>query len=711
MPPVPTLASLASLAALAWLTALAAGSAGAPPARAASRCAGAPAVRLSCAPIPERPEWRRRVPDPRTPLVYPRRVEALGGRSREPDGLRSPGGRVTTLAGSRAGERVLLLDLGREVGGHVEVVVRGSTGAPLRLGYAESRRDAQTLGDGPPLREPVRRSDTLPRGFAGTWRSPEIRGGQRYVVLSTAGRGRAVLDAVRVRLTQYRPRAGDYAGRFLSSDPVLNRVWWAGAYTWSLATSPDGPRLVSVDGAKRDRLDWSGDLAIANLTAYATTARARRIARDSLLALACRQERGGYVPMAVEPRVGCRVADLSRPEGLPKPTFGSDGLRLGAYVPLFVSSVARYREHTGDDAFARALLPGLRRALDWVAARAEGGLYRALGGAREINWHPFDRAEGADAFANVGFYAALRDMAALERALGGGEAAAARDESRAAAVRRALLDRLYDPAVGAFRVNTDELVPGYAQDATVFAVASGVLGGGAADRALAFVSRRLASPFGSLTTDRAGNPWMQRYISPFVASWEVLARFARRDDRGALRVVRRLFGHMARTDPGDVLWEKVSPSGGPQAYGTLGDTTVPAPPGQTSLAHGWSTGSTYALSAFVLGIRPDGRDWRVAPRRAGLRWAQGSMLVPAGRVVSRWALGAHGFRLTVRGPSGHAGTLVVPLLGRARAVALDGAIVWDGRRARGGARAAAGADEVVVRGVPGGGTHTLAWAR
>jgi len=681
-------------------------------ARPASACAGSALERRSCEPVAERPQWRREVLDPRGSIVYPRSAVAIGGRSRGLRGLERPGGAVAALAGSRAGQRLALLDLGRDVGGYVEVAVRRAAGAPLRLGYAEARRDVQTLGDAPALRGSLARSDTLPPGRAGVWRSPHIRGGQRYVVLSTAGRGRVEIDWVRVRLTQYRPRPDDYAGRFLSSDRVLNRVWWAGAYTWALATSPDRRGFVSVDGAKRDRLVWSGDLAVANLTAYATTARARRIARASLLALACAQRPDGYVPPAVEPRATCRPGDLGRPRRSPPDPLGDGAPLLGSYVPLYVSAVARYREATGDDRFAGALLPALRRAMGWFAARAGDGLYRALGPGREIDWHPFDRADGEDAFTNACWYAALRDMAGLETAVGAGPAAAQGDLRRAEAVRSALLGRLYDPAAGAFRIDTAQTSPGHAQDATAYAVLTGLLRGREARRALAFLARRLRSRFGTLTTEAPANAWMSRQVSPFIGSFEALARFAARDGRGAVSLIRRLFGHMARSDPGGVLWERMGADGRPPPYGATGGPVLPGPAGQTSLAHGWSTGATYALSAGVLGIAPAARGgWSVDPQPSGLRWAQGSMLVPGGRVVSRWSLGRRIARLTVRGPRGHAGTVSVPVGARAGAIAMDGRVVWDGRHATAGVAATRAPGEVVVHGVSGGAAHTFAWAR
>jgi Bacterial alpha-L-rhamnosidase C-terminal domain len=67
------------------------------------------------------------------------------------------------------------------------------------------------------------------------------------------------------RLRPRRPR--DYHGWFESSDDALNRVWYAGTYTLQLdmvppGTQNDNPQPAVIDGAKRDRLQWSGDAVV-----------------------------------------------------------------------------------------------------------------------------------------------------------------------------------------------------------------------------------------------------------------------------------------------------------------------------------------------------------------------------------------------------------------------------------------------------------------
>jgi hypothetical protein len=82
------------------------------------------------------------------------------------------------------------------------------------------------------------------------------------------------------------PNLQAYGGYFYSNDDLINRIWWAGAYTLQTnAIPPTSGRAfpilgsgwmndenlnlgtsgstIYVDGSKRDRTVWAGDLAIA----------------------------------------------------------------------------------------------------------------------------------------------------------------------------------------------------------------------------------------------------------------------------------------------------------------------------------------------------------------------------------------------------------------------------------------------------------------
>lgn len=439
--------------------------AGAPGADAASsgapgRSAAAPAIAAAARgcgatcrsrrPLAERSGWRRYVLDDQDGVVYPRRVSVVGDGSRiaNPGGLKAPGGGVTTITASGRGEPRLVLDLGLNTVGWVEVGVARGDGATVRVAYSESRRELDEDGDfsGNDLtysNDPDARSEEIVSRPGGPtrWRSPGVRAGVRWMLVQLQGAGTASIDYVRIHVTSFRPQVDDYVGRFLSDDDLLNRQWYAGAYTYNAATRSDLPSrspMVITDGIKRDGLLWEPDLFM-NATSWYTTRQAPKLLRNSLRSFSCQQYPDGYLPMATEPRQSC-LDGPGPPDGPPDDpdlhVLIKIG-RLGAAVADWPIALDDYLQHTGDRAFARRMLPVARRTAGFFAAHSPRGLYvtgKAFGGV-EINWHPFDTAAGEDGYTNGKIYEALRALARLERRVGAGPAAAGRWERQARGVR------------------------------------------------------------------------------------------------------------------------------------------------------------------------------------------------------------------------------------------------------------------------------------
>lgn len=83
----------------------------------------------------------------------------------------------------------------------------------------------------------------------------------------------------------------DYKNHFYSSDELVNQIWYGAAYTVQMCSiDPQqgrqwGPpqhgwnngaligvgKSILVDGAKRDRTIWPGDMGVSSDVAYATT--------------------------------------------------------------------------------------------------------------------------------------------------------------------------------------------------------------------------------------------------------------------------------------------------------------------------------------------------------------------------------------------------------------------------------------------------------
>lgn len=122
----------------------------------------------------------------------------------------------------------------------------------------------------------------------------KLRGGFRYLTLflltnSTTGPG-IEIGGINLEIS-FQPTWSNlraYSGYFHSSDELLNRIWYAGAYTlqtnavpvdtgrawpgvsagWANNGTLSNGSTVIVDGAKRDRAVWPGDMGVAVPAAF-----------------------------------------------------------------------------------------------------------------------------------------------------------------------------------------------------------------------------------------------------------------------------------------------------------------------------------------------------------------------------------------------------------------------------------------------------------
>ncbi|MBC6456960.1 alpha-L-rhamnosidase C-terminal domain-containing protein [Actinomadura sp. HBU206391] len=694
------------------------------------------ATALSRRPIAPDPSWKKLVLNVPGPYVRPKSLSTQGdaGAVTDPNGLLEEGGGTTTLTTTADDSTKIIVDLGVLAGGFVELGVERASGAPIRMSYAEGSGYLGREGDADPdpggffykgrtlstEDDPDGRADVFdPPRRPMVLRSPGLRGAQRYIAITLDGPGKATLDFVRVRQTGFQ---GRYDGNFLSDDEVLNRAWYASAYGLDLSTirgdrTDPHARWIIVDGPKRDRIVYAGDVRLVAQAAYNQSAEYRTAVRDTINLFACQQRPDGTFPAASRADVPCELGDPGPPDGSPagyEPPGESGPVRLDSFTAWWVIGLADYLLHTGDARFVEPLLPVARRAVRFFVDRAPaGGLWRTADydGKAPYNWHTPDKAEGVDAYSNAAYYGALRSLAALERSVAKDATAAARLDRIAARVRSAFVARLWDPKAGAVLLNTEDPRRDHSSDANAGALLFGLLDDGRARSAMSFLEQRLGSAYGTRTSEfpaSDANPYMTQYISPYMVAQEGLGRLRYGDGTGALRLIRKSWDHMIRNGPG-TAWEEIGVDGRP---------LVPRPGtslewgGHVGLAHAWST-AVPALSTGVLGVRPVTgayRRWAVEPRLADLRWAQGDVPVPGGKISVRWRRGARdaSFVLTVTSPGRTTGRVAVPLLGSERTIAMDGRIVWrNGGPA--GVRARRLGGSVVFDGIRG--DHTFAWTR
>lgn len=200
------------------------------------------------------------------------------------------------------------------------------------------------------------------------------RGGFRYLTLVNNGTGDIELKGVSVHYTAAPTQdLKAYTGYFHSNDELINRVWYAGAYTNQLCDidphhgsalvhvfQTDPPPLQTwyynytitngssclVDGAKRDTLVWPGDIFISGPSVIYSTYDLAAI-RNSLESLLILQTEDGILPYAGVPFVNI-INQVSF-------TYHLHNL-VGVYT---------YYLYSGDEAWLQKYWDQFKRGLAW----------------------------------------------------------------------------------------------------------------------------------------------------------------------------------------------------------------------------------------------------------------------------------------------------------------------------------------------------------
>jgi hypothetical protein len=591
-------------------------------------------------------------------------------------------GRTTTLTGNGSS---VTLDFGKEVGGTVSVRFPASTepGRRLGLAFTESSQyigltsDASNGGGGP---DGALTADVTP---GSTWTTPKAkqRGGFRYLTLFVDSAGSIEIDQVSVHIT-FAPTMTDlrdYRNYFRSSDPLLNKIWYAGAYTVQTNTiPPDTGRVwgppgsgwdngatvgvgdtVLVDGAKRDRTVWPGDMGVALATQFASLGDLTPT-RNALTTLYQHQTASGELPYA-GPQVNF---------------YDSDTYHLWTLV-----GTATYVQYTHDQTWLRDTWAGYRRGLDYALAKVgPSGLLYVTG---TNDWARGGQG-GENIAANALFHQTLLTGAELADKMADPSSADAW-RTKAATVKAAVNATLWDEQAGLFRDNpTSALHP---QDGNSLAVWFGLTDPARARRISAALTANW-NAYGATTPERNSE------IGTFPGSMEVQAHLTAGNATRALELIRRQWGYMLNSPlgTGSTFWE------GYRADGQFGYGGA-----YMSAAHGWATGPTSALTFFVLGIQPQsvGDGYLIKPQPGDLTGAEGSLKTPLGDIRLAWSSDVRegSFTATLNAPVEAVDRVEVPTFGAKTQLTVNDELVWDGTRGLTYGASHEGG-HVVLRGLP-----------
>ncbi|MGD0553831.1 MAG: alpha-L-rhamnosidase C-terminal domain-containing protein, partial [Streptosporangiaceae bacterium] len=475
--------------------------------------------------------------------------------------------------------------------------------------------------------------------------------------------GTVRISGVSLDFTAYLGTPSTYKGWFLSSDTALNKYWYGASYTNELVTATFTPdttdprdanspsldgKLVLLDGAKRDRDPYDGDIAVSGLTDYLTND-ASIAARNVLADLANHQSSDGWIPPA-------SIDDYTLP--------------LFDYPMWWVVDSWDYLLYTGDMGYATTYYPNLVKLLNsWYPSVTDsrGLLDKGMNGTSGWGDYAFLPRSGEVTYYNALYVWALKDAAAMATSLGDTAQAAAWTQ-RAQTVSDAINEYLWDPSVGAY-LDSNTGPVSHPQDGNGIAIIAGVADQSRATSVLDYLSQTTETPYGNafMDNDSLVSDGDQR-VYAFTSFPEIEARFTTPgQSASALNEIDRLYGWMYTHDPGITDWEGISTGGTPYegAY--------------TSMAHGWSTGVVPELTNDLLGATPTGpgfSTWSVQPHPVSVTWAEGQLPTPHGPLDVSWRQGDGQFSLRVTAPRGTSGDIAVPVTDAHAQVIVDGRTVW-----------------------------------
>jgi hypothetical protein len=615
-------------------------------------------------PWPPDPDWQEYVEGPEAGDVYPVKIVSTSGNVENPRALLNPvAAGTTTLTKNPGGPAPkIILDYGKDVGGVPFFIVTGATGTPtLRAAYSEGRGYLGPKGDEAPgyAAADPHRFDTFSVNQPGIVTKGMIQGGERFEEITLTSPGSLSMTSVGIHFSAFQASPDDYQGYFISNSDELNRIWYDGAYTAQLdqlpADSGQPAGDLIVDGAKRDRLVWAGDISVEGPTVYYSTA-ADDYLRNSLLLLGTYQHGDG--------EAGSNAPPTARLGTFPATAYAYSM----SYSIYYVTNLADYYRYTGDQAFVQQQWPIIERELAYNAESVDDHNLLVTNSSNGSDWHEYDGPLTGEVTAyNVLYYHALLEGAFLAQAAGHAGAAAGYQQ-QAEAVKAAINTNLFNSRTGVYDLSS--ILRGtVAQDANSLAVLYGVASAAKLSAILAALKSALWTYHGPLSFSAATG--FKPYISPFSTDMELRARFQAGDDADALELVRDLWGPMAAGGPNftGADWEALAADGTP-AMGAF-----------TSLAHGWASGATSALSAFVLGISPveaGYQTWAVKPHPGNLAWVEGQAPTPYGPIVVNWGHDTklRLFVMEVESPAGTTGTIAVPLFGGESVITVNGQIAW-----------------------------------
>jgi alpha-L-rhamnosidase len=230
-----------------------------------------------------------------------------------------------------------------------------------------------------------------------------IQGGERFQALTLTTPGTVSLSSVGIHFRHPNAPSSDYKGHFLSSDDTLNKIWYEGAYTNDtdmvpIGAVPNQTIPVILDGAKRDRRPWSGDLGVQGRNAFSSLgfgAKGSDYIKGSIQLFGASQAANGSI-----------FGHIQNWTTLP-PAGGFYSLSYSMY---YVLNLASYYLYSGDIAFVQSQYDTMKKELAYNRGQVDPSSGLLISSNSERDWDFYDGGKpGAVTAYNAIYYKALTD--------------------------------------------------------------------------------------------------------------------------------------------------------------------------------------------------------------------------------------------------------------------------------------------------------------
>ncbi|TVY81734.1 hypothetical protein LSUE1_G005471 [Lachnellula suecica] len=363
----------------------------------------------------------------------------------------------------------------------------------------------------------------------------------------------------------------------------------------------------TIDGAKRDRAVFGGDLFVMGRSIYHSTANFEA-ALGSIKLLTSHQTKDGYLGNL------CPIQTPLHEEDSEPPTYGFYSL---SYALLLVVAIKDYWMYSGDHEAVRSVWARLEKMMAFTERFVDGRGIVVAPPPLSMDWFPMcGPIFGASGKINIAYFDALKAMGKM------GDLLYSKDvySSRAATLKENIVAHLWNSDAGIMRMSDITSPTGVCQDINAYAVTTGVSAIHSQAQSILAAPEGTDLPLAFQGIER----WDQKkVVSPYASGFAAEALFERGHGSNAVELIERVWGLMADESNSNYSgghWEAMKHDGTPIT-------------GDTSLMHGWSTWPVYLLPRYLAGVEPlepGWTRWKVKPVLAGLESVNVEMSIAAG---------------------------------------------------------------------------------